>query len=73
MNEPIENISNNLFQLEERFSVLAKKVIFFRNETVALKKRIELLEKENEMLKSKRDYTVSKLKNLMNKFSEIEF
>lgn len=65
-----EKILDTISHIEEKLSLLAKKVFYFRNENEALLKRIDLLEKENDSLRTKRDYTVSKLKNLMQKFED---
>lgn len=61
---------NTLDVLEENVSILARKVYYYRNENNALQKRIAHLEKENSLLRDKRNYTLARLKELMQKFEE---
>jgi len=65
-----DHILNVMTDAEEGLSVLAGKVFFYRNENKTLHQRIAFLEKEYEILKNKRDYTVARLKELMQKFDE---
>lgn len=65
-----EKILKTMSNVEEGLSVLAGKVFFYRNENNTLHQRIAYLEKEYELLKNKRDYTVTRLKELMKKFEE---
>jgi len=65
-----QNMLNTMDVLEENVSVLAGKIYYYRNENIALKKRIAQLEKENALLRDKRNYTLARLKKLMQKFEE---
>jgi len=65
-----DRIYKTLGNVEAGLSVLASKVFFYRNENITLHQRIAFLEKEFEILKDKRDYTVNRLKELMQKFDE---
>jgi len=65
-----DRIYKTMANVETGLSVLASKVFFYRNENNTLHQRIAYLEKEYEILKDKRDYTVARLKELMQKFDE---
>lgn len=65
-----DKILKTMSHVEDGLSVLAGKVFFYRNENNTLHQRIAYLEKEYELLKNKRDYTVARLKELMKKFEE---
>jgi len=65
-----DKILNVMTNVEEGLSILAGKVFFYRNENKTLHQRIAYLEKEYEILRNKRDVTVTRLKELMKKFDE---
>ncbi len=73
MNRSLDTILKRLSMTDEHLTYLIGKIHFYHNEVAALRKRIILLEKENESLKTKRDFTVGKLKNLMQKFDDEGF
>ena len=70
MYNELDNILKTMSLMEENLSVLAGRVFYYRNENTALNKHIAHLEKENDSLRNKRDYTVAKLNNLMQKLEE---
>ena len=73
MSGSLDTILKRLSITDEQLTYLISKIHFYKNEVVALRKRISLLEKENETLKTKRDFTVGKLKKIMQKFDDESF
>ena len=68
--DKLDRIQKTMSNVENGLSILASKVFFYRNENKTLHQRISFLEKEYEILKNKRDHTVTRLKELMRKFDE---
>ncbi len=68
-----KNIFENINQFEEKLSYLLNKIFKYRNENVALQKRLEILEEENSRLRLKRDNTLLKLKNILEKMDNADF
>ena len=73
MSGSLDTILKRLSITDEQLTYLISKIHFYQNEVVALRKRISLLEKENETLKTKRDFTVGKLQKIMQKFDDESF
>lgn len=65
-----EKIIRELDHCEGNVSTLIKKIYIYRNEVKALKNKIESLENENIDLKEKKELTVVKMKDLLQKFQE---
>lgn len=63
-----DGILEQIDEIENSVQLLLNKFLLLRNDNSALKKRIELLENENTVLKEKRDQTVSRLKEMLQKF-----
>ena len=72
MNHSLDIIIKRLGNTEDQLTYLINKIHFFQNEIEALHKRIALIEKENDLLKTKRDVTVGKLKDIMQKIDNVD-
>ncbi len=72
MNHSLDIIIKRLGNTEDQLTYLINKIHFYQNEIKALHKRIALIEKENDLLKTKRDVTVGKLKDIMQKIDNVD-
>ncbi|MFC1565128.1 hypothetical protein ACFL6G_09350 [candidate division KSB1 bacterium] len=70
MDELNKNVLANINDMENKLSYLITKLYTFRNENNALLKKISNLERENDLLREKRDVTVTKLKTILQKMDE---
>ena len=65
-----KSVLENINSMENKLSFLITRLFTFRNENNALQKKISNLERENEMLREKRNVTVAKLKTILQKMDD---
>jgi len=67
-----DGIIERFDEIEKNVSSLMNKYLLFRNDNIALKKRISVLENENALLREKRSTTVERLKSMLDRFEDTD-